>query len=220
MTQHIDIAWDRQRNQSGYRQSYATCEGNDRHRLERGACWSYVTIFGGCNTQAPGVISRNDVGIGVLVFGRHYLDREATLECGADHRAVNSVEMSHRVNSLLDIFNDESSFSITHHFRYRTLIEGNDWRTAGHGLYHHKTEGLGPRDGEEYGMGATQEVRLLGFAYLTDELHSRCVKKGKNTCFEIISIRWVHLRGDAKWQARAASYFNGAVHTFLGCDAA
>src|SRR6476469_285567 len=69
-------------------------------------------------------------------------------------------------------------------------------------------------------MGATQEVRLLGFADLTDELHSGCVKKRKYTCFEIISIRWVHLRGDAEGQARAASYFNGAVHTFLGCDAA
>src|SRR4029079_18673338 len=37
------------------------------------------------------------------------------------------------------------------------------------------------------------------------------IKKRKNTCFEIISIRWVHLRGDAEGQARAASYFNGAV---------
>src|SRR6478736_2108804 len=170
--------------------------------------------------QAPGIISRNDVGIGVLVFGRHYLDREATLECGANYGAINSVEMSHRVNSLLDIFNDESSFSIMHHFRHRTLIEGNDRRAAGHGLYHHETEGLGPRDGKEQSKCSTQEVRLLGFAYLTDELYSRCVKKRKNTCFEIISIRWVHLRGDAERQARAASYFNGAVYTFLGCDAA
>src|SRR6476620_12640040 len=128
--------------------------------------------------------------------------------------------MSHRVNRLLDILNDEASFSITHHFRHRALIEGNDWRAAGHGLDHHETEGLGPRDGKEYGMGATQEVRLLSFADLTDELHSRCVKKRKNTCFEIISIRWVHLRGDAERQARAASYFNGAVYTFLGCNAA
>ena len=114
----------------------------------------------------------------------------------------------------------KSSFSITDHFRHRAVIEGNDWRAAGHGLDHHEAEGLGPRDRKEHGKGATQEVRLLGFAYLTDELHSRGVKKRKNTGFEIISIGWVHLRGDAERQARAASYFDGAVHTFLGCDAA
>ena len=83
-----------------------------------------------------------------------------------------------------------------------------------------RPKGSGQEDRKEYGKGATQEVRLLGFAYLTDELHSRCVKKWKNTGFEIISIGWVHLRGDAERQARAASYFNGAVYTFLGCDAA
>ena len=52
------------------------------------------------------------------------------------------------------------------------------------------------------------------------KLHSRYVKKRKNTGFEIIPICGVHLRGDAERQARAASYLNGAVYTFLGCDAA
>ena len=135
------------------RELRAACERNDRHRVRESACWSQLTIYRRRNTQAPCVISRNDVGIGTLVFGRHYLHREATLECGADHRSVNSVEMSHCVNSLLDIFNDESSFSITDHFRHRTLIEGNDWRAAGHGLDHHETEGLGPRDQERVGQG-------------------------------------------------------------------
>jgi hypothetical protein len=59
----------------------------------------------------------------------------------ANDRAVNSVEMSHRV---------------MHHFRHRTLIEGNDWRATGHGFNHHETEGLGPRNGNEQGKGATK----------------------------------------------------------------
>src|SRR6478672_6956858 len=97
--------------------------------------------------------------------------------------------MSHRVNSLLDIFNDESSFSITHHFRHRTVIEGNDWRAAGHGLDHHEAKGFRPRDGKEQGAGATQELRLLAFANLADEFHARRVKQRSDVSVEIILIR-------------------------------
>ncbi|MNQ90988.1 hypothetical protein D3C85_1063510 [compost metagenome] len=122
---------------------------------------------------------------------------------------------------LLHAVDQEPGGPILNDFGRRTAAEGDDRGAAGQGLDHHQTEGLGPVDREEQGLGPAEEGRLLVVADLADELDQGvAVDHRLDDRLPIGLVRRIDLGRDLQRLAQARGDLDGAVGTFLGRDAA
>src|SRR5262249_41642929 len=110
--------------------------------------------------------------------------------------------------------------SILDDLRDRTARVPDDRRAAGHRLDHHEAEGLGPADGEQEGVRAAEERRLVPLSDLTHELHVRLRGEGTDLGLEVVAIRPVDLRGDPQASAGASGDLDRLVETLLRRNAA
>ncbi len=92
--------------------------------------------------------------------------------------------------------NDDPGDPGVDHFRNGTAAEGNDRRAACHGLDHDETKGLWPVNREEQRTRIAEELSLLMFVNLADELdvwaalHQRFYHRGPNRpCRHCRSLR-------------------------------
>src|ERR1700761_8050204 len=88
---------------------------------------------------------------------RHMMRREASVEFRADSVAVERTDFGHSLDGLLLVLHDESGHAMLQNLRNRTIVECNHRSAAGHGLDHHQSKWLTPRNREDQGSGIAEK---------------------------------------------------------------
>lgn len=125
------------------------------------------------------------------------------------------VDPSHRLDDLVVVIAEISRLPIENHFRCGAASARDDRGPTGHRLDHGKAEGLGPEDGEEKSAGSPQQLRLLLFSDLSDELDPRMAQQRLDHLVEVSLIHQVDLGSNHEANASAPRRFDGNVRPLL-----
>jgi hypothetical protein len=125
------------------------------------------------------------------------------------------VDAPHRLGDLVVAIAEISRLPVENHFRRRSASAGDDRGPTGHRLDHGQAEGLGPEDGEEKSARPTQQLRLLLFSDLSDELDPRMSQQRPDHLVEVSLIHLVDLGRNHEANASAPRCFDGDVRPLL-----
>src|SRR6185295_3335619 len=81
-------------------------------------------------------------------------------------------------------------------------------------------ERFGPVDREDQRGRLAEELALLAFADLADEIHEWVIEQGTDRRLEILDVEVVDLRRDLQRHVETLRHLDGSVDTLLRTDAA
>ena len=142
------------------------------------------------------------------------------LEPGANGGGRQAVEAGRGGGGLGLVVHDVAGDAVIDHLRHRTGGESDGGRAACHRLDHDQAEWLRPLDRQQQGLGAAEEVGLLGVADFTDHLDLVAIDHRPDGGFKVFAVDPIDFGGDLQLHAARAGDPDGAVGRFFRADAA
>ena len=150
----------------------------------------------------------------------HALSAEALFEDPAATSPVELPDASHGAHGFLEIPDGVTGRAVVDDFRDRARAIGNDRCVASHGFDHYEPEGLGPIDRKQQRAGVPEKIGLLPLADFAHVFDQRGVEQSADAVLEVLLVCVIEFSRYLQRHFGAPGNFDGAVHAFLGRDAA